>query len=221
MPSTAPDWLHVAAGVIVGPDGRILIAERATHRHQGGLWEFPGGKVEAGETAQSALARELWEELNIHVASARPLIQIRHRYPDKSVLLDVWRVESFSGEPHGREGQPLAWVEPEGLLEYAFPAANVPIVTAARLPALLPPQRPGECIMLNLPGGRLAGRRVDVSMAPSDADFLVVDAVAEGQWDAFALLCEQAQVPVYVEGVSTDMLGRVWAAGGQGIIKQA
>jgi 8-oxo-dGTP diphosphatase len=127
--------VHVAAAVIRGTDGRILIARRADTQHQGGLWEFPGGKVEAGESVQAALARELKEELGIAVRSARPLIKIQHDYPDKQVLLDVWEVSSFTGEPHGAEGQPLAWVSNRELVNYDFPAANQPIVAAARLPA--------------------------------------------------------------------------------------
>lgn len=126
--------IHVAAAVIRSRSGRVLIAKRPLDKHQGGLWEFPGGKVEAGETVQAALARELAEELEISVQTAQPLIQVRHDYPDRQVLLDVWQVMSFSGTPHGAEGQPLAWVEPERLTEYSFPAANEPIVTAARLP---------------------------------------------------------------------------------------
>lgn len=126
--------IHVAAAVIRAEDGRILIARRADDQHQGGLWEFPGGKVEPGETVQAALARELEEELGIRPTVARPLIQVHHDYPDKQVLLDVWEVSAFVGAPHGAEGQPLAWVSARQLLEYQFPAANQPIVAAARLP---------------------------------------------------------------------------------------
>jgi 8-oxo-dGTP diphosphatase len=126
--------LHVVAAVIEGGDGRILIARRADHRHQGGLWEFPGGKVEPGEGTAAALSRELDEELGITVAAARPLIRVPYTYPDRRVLLDVWKVTAFGGEPHGREGQPLRWVAPAGLPALPFPAANLPIVTAARLP---------------------------------------------------------------------------------------
>lgn len=126
--------IHVAAAVIRAVDGRVLIAKRPLDKHQGGLWEFPGGKVEAGESVEAALARELAEELGITVTAAQPLIQVRHDYPDKQVLLDVWQVLAFSGEPHGAEGQPLAWVEPAQLPGYSFPAANRPIVAAARLP---------------------------------------------------------------------------------------
>ncbi|MGG2395955.1 Nudix family hydrolase [Pseudomonas sp. SH1-B] len=126
--------VHVAAAVIRGADGHILIARRSEDKHQGGLWEFPGGKVEEGEAVSAALARELEEELAIRPTVTRPLIQIRHDYPDKQVLLDVWEVAAFKGEPHGAEGQPLAWVSERQLLEYDFPAANKPIVAAARLP---------------------------------------------------------------------------------------
>jgi 8-oxo-dGTP diphosphatase len=126
--------IHVVAAVIRGADGRILIARRADTQHQGGLWEFPGGKVEAGESIGAALARELREELSIDVTASRPLIKVEHDYPDKSVLLDVWEVSGFSGEPHGAEGQPLAWVSPRELAQYEFPEANQPIVAAAMLP---------------------------------------------------------------------------------------
>ncbi|TWI58486.1 8-oxo-dGTP diphosphatase [Pseudomonas duriflava] len=126
--------IHVVAAVIRDACGRVLIAKRAQDQHQGGLWEFPGGKVEAGEPVPIALARELREELGIQVESSRPLIQVRHDYPDKAVLLDVWEVTSFSGEACGLEGQPLEWIVPKQLPDYEFPAANTPIVKAARLP---------------------------------------------------------------------------------------
>jgi mutator protein MutT len=87
--------VHVAAAVIRDNSGKILIARRADTQHQGGLWEFPGGKVEADESVETALARELHEELGIVVGAARPLIKVRHDYPDKQVLLDVWEVSAF------------------------------------------------------------------------------------------------------------------------------
>ena len=126
--------VHVAAAVIRRQDGCILIAKRPAHLHQGGLWEFPGGKVEDGESVRAALQRELHEELGISVGQARPLLKVSHDYPDKQVLLDVWQVDAFGGEPHGAEGQPLAWVASRQLADYAFPAANQAIVAAARLP---------------------------------------------------------------------------------------
>ena len=87
--------VHVAVGVVRNPQGNILIAKRPAHAHQGDLWEFPGGKVERGESLQQALQRELHEELGIDVTHARPLIRIPHSYPDKQVLLDVWLIEGF------------------------------------------------------------------------------------------------------------------------------
>lgn len=126
--------VHVAVGVIVDALGNILIAKRAASSHQGGLWEFPGGKVDAGESIHQALVRELKEELAITVTASEPLIQIRHHYADKSVLLDVHKVTCFEGVPIGNEGQPIRWVTPEELSLYEFPAANRPIITAIRLP---------------------------------------------------------------------------------------
>lgn len=126
--------LHVAAGVVVNPEGAILIARRPDHLHQGGLWEFPGGKVEAGETVEQALRRELEEELAIRIGKAEPLITVRHSYPDRKVKLEVFRVDRFEGIPSGMLGQPIRWVKPDELHQFAFPAANRPIVTAAKLP---------------------------------------------------------------------------------------
>lgn len=124
----------VAAGVIQNAKGEILIAKRADDQHQGGLWEFPGGKIEAAETAQQALARELHEELGIQVTASHPLIRIHHQYTDKAVLLDVWMVTGFKGEAKGVEGQPIKWVSVDALSDFDFPAANTPIVAAAQLP---------------------------------------------------------------------------------------
>jgi 8-oxo-dGTP diphosphatase len=130
--------LHVAVGVIRDARGNILVARRHAHLHQGGLWEFPGGKVAPGETVEQALRRELHEELEIVVASASPLMKLRHDYGDRQVCLDVWRVDDFRGEARGRENQPIRWARPEELLTLDFPAANRPIVAAARLPERYP-----------------------------------------------------------------------------------
>lgn len=126
--------VHVAVGVIVDNQGRILIARRAASAHQGGLWEFPGGKVSTGESVQDALARELFEELDIHPQVTEPLLTIHHAYTDKTVVLDVHRVIAFTGIAHGKEGQPIIWVTLNELSDYAFPAANRAIVNALTLP---------------------------------------------------------------------------------------
>ena len=126
--------VHVAVGVVRNTLGDVLIARRPAQVHQGGLWEFPGGKVESGESPQLALQRELHEELGIDITQCRPLIRIPHHYPDKHVLLDVWLVEAFNGIPHGKENQPIQWHSPSELWGLSFPAANRPIIYAINLP---------------------------------------------------------------------------------------
>ena len=119
--------IHVAVGLLLRSD-KVLIALRSKQSHQGGLWEFPGGKVEEGESVEAALSRELKEELGIDIHSASSVMQISHDYNDKKVLLDVWSVTDFSGEPCGAEGQPVKWVSQALLQDYKFPEANKPIV---------------------------------------------------------------------------------------------
>ena len=127
--------LRVAVGVIGNAAGDVLVALRDPRRHQGGLWEFPGGKIADGEDVEAALARELHEELGIEVAAASPLLTVRHAYSDRAVELQVWRVLAFAGTPHGREGQPLRWVSPGALDPAEFPAADLPIIEALRATA--------------------------------------------------------------------------------------
>jgi 8-oxo-dGTP diphosphatase len=124
--------LHVAVAVILDTRRQILLSRRSPETHQGGLWEFPGGKVEAGEDLLAALQRELKEELDIEPGRTSALLQVAHDYGDRSVLLDVHVVWDFYGTPAGLEGQPLAWVAAEELERYPFPAANEPIVRAVR-----------------------------------------------------------------------------------------
>ena len=136
-----PDVLrevHVAVGVIIR-DGRVLIARRPEHAHQGGLLEFPGGKVEPGETVQQALVREIAEETGLKLieSALQPVIGIRHDYGDKRVFLDVWSTDVAVGEAHGREGQSIQWLLPQGLRDADFPAANRPIIRALQLPSQL------------------------------------------------------------------------------------
>lgn len=120
--------IHVAVGVIENTDGAIFISRRHQHLHQGDKWEFPGGKVEADESVYDALCRELQEECNIQVTSATPFTVIQFDYPDKSVILDVWHVHSFTGTVHQREGQEWRWVDRSELEAYPFPEANTRIL---------------------------------------------------------------------------------------------
>jgi 8-oxo-dGTP diphosphatase len=109
MPATV---MHVMAGVLLDGTGRVLLAQRPAGKHLAGFWEFPGGKLEAGETPLAALARELLEELGIHVRSAEALIRLPWRYGGRELLLDAWRVSSWRGEPRSLEAQPLQWLLP-------------------------------------------------------------------------------------------------------------
>ena len=120
--------VQVAVGILMNREGAVLITRRPDHVHQGGLWEFPGGKVEDGEPVAVALQRELYEELGITVQAAEPWLQVGHDYPDKKVGLEVWRVTAWQGEPHGREGQPLIWAGRAELDQFSFPAADLPIL---------------------------------------------------------------------------------------------
>ncbi len=140
----AADTVHVAAGVLKDRKGRILLAQRAAQTHQGGLWEFPGGKVEPGEGVQEALRREWREELGVEILESAPLIRVWHQYEDRCVLLDTWSVERYDGQPRGLEGQPLVWAAAGELESIPMPAADRPILTTLRLPA--------ELIIESVPG---------------------------------------------------------------------
>lgn len=116
--------MYVAVGIIRNTAGEILIAQRPKNKYKGGLWEFPGGKVEAQETAFQALQRELKEELDIDVITANSWLQLQHDYTDRIVLLDAWIVTEFSGTPCGVEGQLIRWVNAKDLVQYEFPEGN-------------------------------------------------------------------------------------------------
>lgn len=122
--------VHVVAAVLTDARGRVLLARRTANRDLAGLWEFPGGKREPGETPEAALVRELREELGIEATVGAPVIAVPQRYPGKRLLLDVRRVDRWSGIPRGREGQALAWVPAHKLPEYAMPPADIPVVAA-------------------------------------------------------------------------------------------
>ena len=115
--------VHVAVGVIY-KDQQLFICKRPDDKHQGGLWEFPGGKVEQGESVFAALQRELLEEVNLTVNGSEELMVIEHDYGDKQVCLHVYTVSRFAGEPEGAEQQEIRWVAKQELVNYRFPEAN-------------------------------------------------------------------------------------------------
>ena len=106
--------MHVMAGVLVDPVGRVLLAQRPPGKHLAGMWEFPGGKLEAGESPLAGLARELREELGIGIetAGAAPLVEVSWRYGERALRLDAWRVARWLGTPRSMEGQALLWLPP-------------------------------------------------------------------------------------------------------------
>ena len=138
MPATAadapPPIVLVAAVALVDTDGRVLLAQRPAGKSMAGLWEFPGGKVDAGETPEAALIRELAEELGIDVTASclAPLTFASHTYRDFHLLMPLYVCRKWSGIPAAREGQRLAWVWPARLGDYPMPPADAPLVASLR-----------------------------------------------------------------------------------------
>ena len=124
--------VHIAVGVITSINEhnqtQYFLTKRLDNAHQGGKWEFPGGKVEEGETVAQALARELQEEVNIDILSCQPLMVIEHDYGDKKVCLDVFIVDNYKGEPSAQEGQQQSWFALEQFKDLEFPKANDAII---------------------------------------------------------------------------------------------
>ena len=137
--------VEVVAGVIRDARGRVLLARRTEGRDLAGLWEFPGGKREPGESAQAALARELREELGIEAEIGAPLIRVPQAYPHKRLCLDVYAVDRWKGTMRGLEGQALAWVPQHKLVQYPMPPADRPVVAALeQAPLYLVTPAPGD-----------------------------------------------------------------------------
>ncbi len=126
--------LLVSAVALIDVDGRVLLAQRPPGKSLAGLWEFPGGKVEPGETPEIALIRELHEELGIdtHASCLAPLTFASHSYPDFHLLMPLFACRRWQGTPQAREGQTLAWVKPHALRDYPMPPADLPLIPILR-----------------------------------------------------------------------------------------
>ena len=124
----------VSAVALIDPDGRVLLARRPEGKPMAGLWEFPGGKVEAGETPEAALIRELEEELGIDTWASclAPLTFASHSYSDFHLLMPLFACRKWKGTPQSRENQALKWVKPNELRDYPMPAADVPLIPILR-----------------------------------------------------------------------------------------
>ena len=154
-PASPKPTIHVACGVLINAQGEVLLAQRPEGKIAAGWWEFPGGKIETGESALQALTRELQEELGVVVRDAYPLIRFRHAYSNRVVVLDTWCVTAFEGEPQGCEGQALQWLAVPRFAEVSplLPTV-VPIEQALRTPTqyvFTPPEISAEELMAGLP----------------------------------------------------------------------
>lgn len=195
-------FIHVVAAAITDARGRLLLARRGDGRDLAGLWEFPGGKREPGESTEETLVRELQEELGITVQVGAPIMRVPHLYPDKRLLLDVRRVTTWKGVPRGVEGQALAWVAQDKLQRYPMPAADKPVVAVLQQPDryLVTPE-PGADADAWLAGleAALAGgiRRVRLRARSLEAD---------AGWPALAAAavarCRAAGAEVLLEGAA-------------------
>ncbi len=143
MPTTAPDGvggpaaarlLLVSAVALIDPEGRVLLAQRPDGKSMAGLWEFPGGKVEPGETPEAALIRELREELGIDTQASclAPLTFASHAYEGFHLLMPLFACRRWQGTPQAQEGQSLAWVRARDLRDYPMPPADLPLVPILR-----------------------------------------------------------------------------------------
>ena len=225
--------IHVVAGAVTDAAGRVLIAQRPPGKHLAGGWEFPGGKLEAGETRVAALARELREELGIAIGAPRPLMRLRHTYAFGEILIDMWVVTRFDGEPRGLDGQALQWCSLDELAGVELLPADAPIVRALRLPERLTTadsphyqvldhslDRP--VLSVDEPGEPNRSRLVGVSFSTvAEAltvsrhvapDFIVMRCAAPAE--ELGSLCEAVTQPVFVRGMELDA---AWAVGASGI----
>jgi 8-oxo-dGTP diphosphatase len=216
--------IHVVAAVVIDAQGRVLIAQRPQKKHLAGGWEFPGGKLEPGEERLAGLSRELREEIGIAVAAPRPLIRVRHSYPTREILLDVWVVRRYTGEPEGLEGQGLRWCAQRDLASADLLPADKPIVAALRLPERLTQVFTAWYGITDLSSlresthhGRLRGVFVEgiedgAAAVRVGADFLALRNVLT---DAdLTALCDSVPVPVYARGMGLE---QAWALGASGL----
>lgn len=121
--------LQIAVGIIRNPQDEIFITQRAADAHMANKWEFPGGKIEQGESPEQAVIRELEEEVGIVARSAQLFDKLEYQFPDRHITLWFYLVEQWEGEPWGKEGQPGRWVAMSELNADKFPPANEPVIT--------------------------------------------------------------------------------------------
>lgn len=197
----------------------MLIAQRPAGTHLAGGWEFPGGKIESGETRLEGLTRELEEEIGIKLLAAHPLIRLRHAYADRDIDLDVWAATAFEGSPTGLEGQELRWCVPQDLTSANLLPADRPIVTTLILPECIAVAEDPRYIVGAGPAkagqfrGRFCADSAEAAAAIVDgADFLLVSQILDPP--SIEALTAELNVPVYVRDVSPEV---AWACGASGL----
>jgi mutator protein MutT len=214
--------IHVVAGAVVGPDGRVLIAQRPPGKQLAGHWEFPGGKLEAGESRAAGLARELREELGIVIRDPRPLMRVRHAYDFGEVLIDMWVVKHYTGQPRGLDQQQLRWCHQDELEQAGLLVSDRPFVRALRLPERLTCVASDYYAIGDSPtigAARLQGafcasldEGVSVTSRSSETvDFLVMRRTTGPE--ELSALCASVCVPVFGIGLTLEEAWRLGATG--------
>ncbi len=200
--------IHVACGVLQNSSGKVLIAQRPPGKIAAGKWEFPGGKIESGESPREALDRELHEELGVSPKTARPLIRYTHAYSDRVVTLETWLVNSWQGDLEGREKQQFAWFDPRAPLNIDVLPTVSPSLGALRLPLAYvftaPRASPAEIIAgLNLlPRGALLRIRLP-SLSDEAYEHVVLEVLPEARKIGLSLIVDRGE----------DMAARIGADG--------
>jgi 8-oxo-dGTP diphosphatase len=203
--------VHVVAGAVIDAAERVLIAQRPAGKHLAGGWEFPGGKLMPGEDRRVGLARELREELGITISTPRPLIRVRHTYDYGEVLIDMWVIRQYRGEPRGLDGQRLRWCTPEELEATELLPADGPIVAALRLPERL---TQASTSYGHLRGVSCEGLADAMAGSDAGADFLVMrNALPPTE---IRSLCELVPIPVYVPALRLE---EAWGLGATGVVE--
>jgi mutator protein MutT len=222
--------IHVVAAAVIRGDGRVLIAQRPAGKHLAGGWEFPGGKLERGESRSSGLARELREELGIAIFQPRPLIRVRHAYPQGEVLIDMWVVTRYQGEPRGLDGQALQWRSFDELGSAGLLPADRPIVRVLSLPERLTAQSTAHCEVIGaLDDAADRHIRAGASSKLLGLSCSTVEEAAQaahsGRFDLLVMrsrlpeadlhdLCDRVPIPVYAVGITLEA---AWALGATGV----
>jgi len=223
-PKAAQPLIHVVAGVVTEPLGKMLIAQRPPGKPLAGGWEFPGGKLEAGEDRRAGLRRELREELGIEISAARPLMRVRHSYAHGEVLLDVFVVNRYQGCPAGLDGQALRWCTHAQLADAGLLPADRPIIEVLRLPERLTLRETPEYTVMNsldaaagegasaaARDGRLRGVFF-APVPPGAQDAAAAAATATAAVKAATAVAEHADFLVLRGGFSAAAIGALCAA---------